>query len=106
MNVVPPLDNWISGVFDPERLEEACRTLAEAQEPAPEDGGQANGPWRDGNATSSSEPSTPWLLGFCAPGGMDWVSAFIGFVGAVISVAGLYLVSRRNGTRGTRHSAS
>jgi hypothetical protein len=46
------------------------------------------------------------LLGISATGGTDWVSAFIGFVGAVMSVAGVYLVSRRNGTRGTRHSAS
>ena len=46
------------------------------------------------------------LLGIYDTGGVDWVSAFIGLVGAVISVAGLYLVSRRNGTRGTRHSAS
>jgi hypothetical protein len=33
MHIVSPLDNWISGLFDPERLEETCRTLAEAQEP-------------------------------------------------------------------------
>jgi hypothetical protein len=46
------------------------------------------------------------LLGISPTGGADWVSAFIGFVGALISGAGLYLVSRRNGTRGTRHSAS
>jgi len=46
------------------------------------------------------------LLGIYDTGGVDWVSAFIGLVGAVISVAGLYLVSRRNGTRGTRHSTS
>jgi hypothetical protein len=46
------------------------------------------------------------LLGISTTGEADWVSAFIGFVGAVMSVAGLYLVSRRNGTRGTRHSAS
>lgn len=46
------------------------------------------------------------LLSISATGEADWVSAFIGFVGAVISGAGLYLVSRRNGTRGTRHSAS
>ena len=46
------------------------------------------------------------LLGIYDTGGVDWVSAFIGLVGAVMSVAGLYLVSRRNGTRGTRHSTS
>jgi hypothetical protein len=46
------------------------------------------------------------LLGIYDTGGVDWVSAFIGFVGAVMSSAGLYLVSRRNGTHGTRHSAS
>ncbi len=42
MHIVSPLDDWISGVFDPGRLEETCRTLAEAQEPAPEDDGHAN----------------------------------------------------------------
>ena len=46
------------------------------------------------------------LLGISTTGQADWVSAFIGFVGALISGAGLYLVSRRNGTRGTPHSAS
>lgn len=46
------------------------------------------------------------LLGISTTGETDWVSAFIGFVGAAISGAGLYLVSRRNGTHGTRHSAS
>jgi LPXTG-motif cell wall-anchored protein len=45
------------------------------------------------------------LLGI-STGEADWVSAVIGFVGALISGAGLYLVSRRNGTSGTRHSAS
>jgi DNA invertase Pin-like site-specific DNA recombinase len=39
--IVPPLDDWIAGVFEPDRLEEACRTLAEAQEPAPEEDGRA-----------------------------------------------------------------
>jgi site-specific DNA recombinase len=33
VQIVPPLDSWISGVFEPDRLEETCRTLAEAQEP-------------------------------------------------------------------------
>jgi hypothetical protein len=42
MHIVPPLDDWISGVFDPERLEETCRTLAESQEPAQGDDGHAN----------------------------------------------------------------
>jgi hypothetical protein len=46
------------------------------------------------------------LLNISTTGGADWASAFIGFVGAVMSGAGLYLVSRRNGTRRTRHSAS
>jgi len=46
------------------------------------------------------------LLGISATGEADWASAFVGFVGAVMSGAGLYLVSRRNGTSGTRHSAS
>jgi LPXTG-motif cell wall-anchored protein len=46
------------------------------------------------------------LLGISTTGEADWVSAVIGFVGALISGAGLYLVSRRNGTSGTRHSAS
>jgi hypothetical protein len=46
------------------------------------------------------------LLGISTTGEADWASAFIGFVGAVISVVGLYLFSRRNGTRGQRHSAS
>ena len=46
------------------------------------------------------------LLGISTTGEADWVSAFIGFAGAVISVVGLYLFSRRNGTPGTRHSAS
>ncbi len=31
--IVPPLDSWISGVFEPDRLEESCRTLAEVHEP-------------------------------------------------------------------------
>jgi LPXTG-motif cell wall-anchored protein len=46
------------------------------------------------------------LLGISTTGGTDWVSAVIGSVGALISGAGLYLVSRRNGTSGTLHSAS
>ena len=46
------------------------------------------------------------LLGISTTGETDWVSAVIGFVGVLISGAGLYLVSRRNGTRGTPHSAS
>lgn len=46
------------------------------------------------------------LLNLSTTGGADWMSAFIGFVGAVMSGAGLYLASRRNGTSGTRHSAS
>ena len=41
-----------------------------------------------------------------ATGEADWASAFIGFVGAVMLGAGLYLVARRSGTSGTRHSAS
>jgi site-specific DNA recombinase len=40
MHIVPPLDDWISGVFDPERLEETCRALAEAQEPPLEEDGR------------------------------------------------------------------
>jgi len=31
--IVPPLDDWIAGVFEPNRLEGTCRALAEAQEP-------------------------------------------------------------------------
>jgi uncharacterized membrane protein YesL len=46
------------------------------------------------------------LLSAAAMAEPDWASAFVGFVGAVMSGAGLYLVSRRNGTSGTRHSAS
>ena len=30
--IVPPLDDWISGVFEPDRLEETCRALVESQE--------------------------------------------------------------------------
>ena len=39
--IVPSLDDWIAGVFEPDRLEETCRALAEAQEPAPEEDGRA-----------------------------------------------------------------
>ena len=39
--IVQPLDDWISGIFEPDRLEETCRALAEAQEPAPEADGRA-----------------------------------------------------------------
>ena len=46
------------------------------------------------------------LLSAVAMAEADWASAFVGFVGAVMSGAGLYLVSRRIGTSGTRHSAS
>jgi site-specific DNA recombinase len=35
--VVPPLDRWIARVFEPDRLEETCRKLAEAQAPSVED---------------------------------------------------------------------
>jgi DNA invertase Pin-like site-specific DNA recombinase len=35
--VVPPLDRWIARVFEPDRLEETCRKLAEAQGPSFED---------------------------------------------------------------------
>lgn len=31
--IVPPLDEWISRLFEPERLDETCRALAEAREP-------------------------------------------------------------------------
>jgi len=31
--IVQPLDDWISGIFEPSRLDETCRGLAEAQEP-------------------------------------------------------------------------
>lgn len=31
--IVPPLDDWIAGVFEPDRLEETCRALVESQEP-------------------------------------------------------------------------
>ena len=30
--IVPQLDDWIAGVFEPDRLEETCRALAEAQQ--------------------------------------------------------------------------
>ena len=39
--IVQPLDDWISGIFEADRLEETCRVLAEAQEPAPEESGRA-----------------------------------------------------------------
>jgi DNA invertase Pin-like site-specific DNA recombinase len=39
--IVPPLDDWIAGIFEPDRLEETCRAVAEAQEPAPEEDGRA-----------------------------------------------------------------
>ena len=39
--IVPPLDDWIAGVFEPERLEETCRALADAQEPLTEEAGRA-----------------------------------------------------------------
>jgi hypothetical protein len=39
--IVSPLDNWIARVFEPDRLAETCRSLAEAREPAPEDDGRA-----------------------------------------------------------------
>jgi site-specific DNA recombinase len=39
--IVQPLDDWISGIFEADRLEETCRVLAEAQEPAPEADGRA-----------------------------------------------------------------
>ena len=41
VQIVAPLDDWIAGVFEPDRLEETCRALAEAQEPAPEEDGRA-----------------------------------------------------------------
>lgn len=46
------------------------------------------------------------MLSAAATAEADWASAFVGFVGAVMSGAGLYIASRRNGTSGTRHSAS
>lgn len=39
--IVPPIDDWIAGVFEPERLDETCRALAEAQEPVPAEDGHA-----------------------------------------------------------------
>jgi site-specific DNA recombinase len=39
--IVPPLDDWISGIFEPDRLEETCRALAEAQKAVPEEDGRA-----------------------------------------------------------------
>lgn len=39
--IVPLLDDWISGIFEPHRLEETCRAIADAQEPAPEEDGRA-----------------------------------------------------------------
>lgn len=44
--IVPPLDDWIGGVFGPERLDETCRALAEAQEPVPVEDGRAEAPRR------------------------------------------------------------
>jgi len=38
--IVPPLDDWVAGIFDPDRLEDTCRVLAEAQHPAAEDDGR------------------------------------------------------------------
>ncbi|HKI28296.1 MAG TPA: recombinase family protein, partial [Actinomycetota bacterium] len=38
--IVPSLDDWISGIFEPEQLDETCRALAEAKEPAPENDGR------------------------------------------------------------------
>lgn len=35
--VVPPLDDWIARIFEPDRLEATCRALAEAQEPTPQE---------------------------------------------------------------------
>lgn len=37
--IVPPLDDWIAGVIEPDRMEETCRALVDAQEPAAEDDG-------------------------------------------------------------------
>ena len=31
--IVPPLDDWIAGIFEPDRLEETCRALAELRNP-------------------------------------------------------------------------
>ena len=45
--IVPPLDNWISRLFEPDRLDETCRALAEAQEPAPADEGSADAARRE-----------------------------------------------------------
>ena len=39
-HIVPPLDEWISRLFESDRLDETCRALAEAQEPASEDEGR------------------------------------------------------------------
>ena len=39
--IVPPLDDWISGAFEADRLQETCRALAEAQEAVPEEDGRA-----------------------------------------------------------------
>jgi site-specific DNA recombinase len=39
--IVPPLDEWISRLFEPERLDETCHALAEAQEPASAGEGRA-----------------------------------------------------------------
>ena len=41
VQIVQPLDDWIAGIFETDRLEETCRALAEAQEPAPEANGRA-----------------------------------------------------------------
>jgi len=39
--IAPPLDDWITGIFEPDRLEETCRALAHTQEPAPAEDGAA-----------------------------------------------------------------
>ena len=40
--IVPPLDDWIAGVFEPDRLEGTCRALVEAQQPPVIDDGRAS----------------------------------------------------------------
>ena len=39
-------------------------------------------------------------------GAVDWVSIVAAIAGAVMAVGGLYIMSRKGGTRGTPHSAS
>lgn len=45
------------------------------------------------------------LLGADTTGDADWVALLIGFGGALLVAAGLYIASRRRGPGGTPHTA-